>query len=124
MSAKSLANLKPAQKGDVRNPKGRPRGVKDKRTQAAEALLTLGTKVHTMPIDFLMLCMNDVEQLTHFRFRCAVELLPYCHRRQPVAIDGGEGKPLMGATIDPIALLALTDAQLETLLTRMDKLAL
>lgn len=134
VSAKSLANLKPPAKGEVRNPKGRPVGARGKATLAAEAHIAAlaaaasaptvdeKTPVHKMPLDFLMLTMNDPEQTTGFRFKCAVELMPYCHRRMPVAIDGGEGKPLMPASINPIDLLALTDEQLEKLLTRMEKL--
>lgn len=122
INARSLANLRPATKGEVRNPRGRAPGTKNKSTLAAEALLNEKVKVHEMPLDFLLLSMSDPAHTIGFRFKCAVELMPYCHRRQPVAIDGGEGKPLIPASINPLDLLALTDEQLDKLLTRMDKL--
>lgn len=54
------------------------------------------------------------------RIAAATSATPYVHRKMPIGIDGGEGKPLAVVTADRLA--QLSDAELDNLLNVFGKL--
>ena len=77
--AKSLANLKPIQKGQVLNPRGRPKKDLD---------LAVMAQVHAQAaIDTLVSVMNDVKASPSARVSAAAELLDRGFGRAPASLD-------------------------------------
>ena len=49
----------------------------------------------TTPLDYLQAVMEGTEQPSGYQFQAAATILPYRHRKQPVAVEssGPDGKP-------------------------------
>ena len=81
------------------------------------------------PLDFFLAVMRkDARKLAELgvpmkdctttnRMYAASAAMPYCHRKMPVAIDGGEGKPLFS----PSALHSLPEEELKLLVSALNK---
>ena len=96
---KHKGGYKPGQSG---NPKGRPKGAKDKRTLLREKLvrereagrLTPAQLAVLTPLDFALSILRDPDSYNKVdRMWAAHEAFPYMHRKMPTAIEGGD-KPL------------------------------
>jgi hypothetical protein len=66
------------------------------------------------------LATSKVELKIEQRIAAATSAAPYVHRKKPIGIDGGEGKPLAIVTADKLA--TLSDGELDKLLTVFGKL--
>lgn len=118
-----MANLakSPARQGKCTNPSGRPKGSQNKRSKEQDDMLTdMKVQGHLLPLDFLILNMNNQKNSAAFRIKCAVEALPYCHRRMPIGVDDGRGGPIKHLNFAPADLLALNDEQLVELIVRLE----
>src|SRR5262249_2231037 len=67
----------PWQPGQSGNPRGRPKGSRDKLKQEMERLLSAGGD--EMPRDFLLRVMRDETQEITLRIAAAKAAAPYCH---------------------------------------------
>lgn len=106
-------------KGVSGNPAGKPVGAIDRLQKAA--ILAATEKGGPSPLEFMLAIMQrDEEKLRawkipilsvtpQLRMRAAENALPYVCRKAPVAIDGGEGKPLF---IPEDVLANLPDSEL------------
>lgn len=56
------------------------------------------------------------------RIAAATSAAPYVHRKMPIGIDGGEGKPLAVVTADKLA--QMSDAELDQMFTVLDRLGI
>lgn len=54
------------------------------------------------------------------RIQAATSAAPYVHRKKPIGIDGGEGKPI--AMVSAAQLAQLSDEELDKLLSVLGKL--
>lgn len=122
-TAKQLAALKPFQKGQSGNPGGRKPGSKNKRTKEHDALLEDLKVNNMMPLDFLILELNNPKNSLAIRFKCAAEALPYCHRRMPIGVDDGRGGPLKSFSFTPADLLDLSEEDLVKLIVRLESVS-
>lgn len=56
------------------------------------------------------------------RIAAATSAAPYVHRKMPIGIDGGEGKPIAIVTAEKLA--AMSDEELETMFKLLERLGL
>ena len=112
-------------KGVVANPKGRGKGVKDRRTLAREALLRAGVDPKSltgiMPLDYMLQTLRDPKNSSRLDKQWAAEkAAPYCHRKMPIAIEGGD-KPLV--FLDAAKMAQMGPQELAALAAVLDKVA-
>lgn len=69
------------------------------------------------PLEWLLKEMWDERRPLEYRHECAKACLPYVHRKQPLAIDGGEdGQPIQLALESAPGLAMLSNEKLEQLM--------
>lgn len=74
-------------KGKTGNPRGRPRGAKNKTTLLKEDALAKLIKDKKTPLDFMLSVMTNVNMPLHLRMDAAKSAAPYVHKKQ-VAVEG------------------------------------
>ena len=76
----------------VRTARDQRRSHDDYRRDGATLMVEKGTT----PLDYLQAVMEGAEQPTGHQMQAAVAILPYRHRKQPVAVEnsGPDGKPM------------------------------
>lgn len=109
-------------KGQSGNPKGRKPGQKAKYDQLSNeqrqaiAAITGGLS----PLDlFISIVRSESDIPLELRMQAARDAAPYLHRKMPIAIDGGENKPI--SMLDIAQLKGLSTAELTTLLKLVEK---
>lgn len=107
-------------KGQSGNPAGPPKGYRKRATK--KLAKEMAAKHGIMPVDFLLGEMRAAKNNKVLRVRCAESAAPYLHRRMPIGIDGGEGKPL--TLVNAEALAKLSDKELETLTVILRKVGI
>jgi hypothetical protein len=68
------------------------------------------------------LTAKKVELKIEHRIAAATSAAPYVHRKMPIGIDGGEGKPLAVVTADKLA--TMTNAELDSMFAVLDRLGI
>ena len=72
------------------------------------------------PLQFMETVMREEVLPVGIRLEAAKSAGPYRHRRKPISIDGGEGKPITIATAEQLAKMSAEDLEkLNTILTPM-----
>lgn len=92
------------------NPKGRPKGTKNKVTQLKEKALVRILSGHRTPLDFLLKLMESDDAPLAARIDAAKAAAPYVHRRMPIAIENSDKGPFR--VLDERQLGNLSEAQL------------
>jgi hypothetical protein len=88
-------------KGQVANPKGRPRGAKNKRTVATEVLTRLAVKGKKTPLEFMLALVANEKADLFLRMEAAKAALPYCHKKMPtdVNVENPSGNGIAGGVM-------------------------
>ena len=78
----------PFKKGQVTNPKGRPKGAKNKSTLVRDeaekrVAKALASGKQLTPLEFLLKCINNPALSLSARVQAATAALPYVHSRKP-----------------------------------------
>lgn len=104
-------------KGTSGNPKGRPKGSRDRRTLGREYMMK---SMGITPLEFMLeVLRNPKKYSTRDRMWAADKAAPYVHKRMPIAIEGGD-KPIM--VLDAAKLATIGTGELEHLLEIMTAL--
>lgn len=61
------------------------------------------------PLQFMQSMAMDETLDPALRLKAASDVAPYLHRKKPVAIDGGEGKPLTVLSAEKLAAMSNED---------------
>ena len=114
---------KPWPKGVSGNPKGCPKGIPRKKPASKRELRRQAIAASGLtPLEFLLSVMRDVEVHMDYRIKAAHAAASYCHRKMPIAIEGGDpDKPIV---FEVSALQGLTVQEKMTLLSLFEKMAL
>jgi hypothetical protein len=83
---------KPFKQGVSGNPRGRPRGSRNKRTRA---LIEAAQASGQMPLDFLLLIMRNNTKPLERRLEAAKAAAPYCHARLAPIEHSSQDKPMV-----------------------------
>lgn len=75
------------QKGQVANPKGRPKGSRNKRAVMLEAIQKQAIDDGISPLDLMLDLMRNDAMPLGVRFECAKAAAPYVHRKMPQAVE-------------------------------------
>jgi hypothetical protein len=120
---KSKPRGKPWPKGVSGNPKGCPKGITRKKVASKRELRRQAIAASGLtPLEFLLSVVRDVEVHIEYRIKAAHAAAAYCHRKMPIAIDGGDpNKPVV---FEASALQGLTVQEKMTLLSLFEKMAL
>lgn len=88
-------------KGQVANPRGRPKGARNKRSVAAEALTKLAVKGKKTPLEFLLALLTNEKADLGLRMEAAKAALPYCHKKMPtdVNVENPSGTGIAGGVM-------------------------
>lgn len=97
-------------KGKSGNPKGRGKGVKDRRTLAREA--GIDTSGLT-PLEFMLQVLRNPKSYNkEDRKWAADKAAPYIHRKMPIALEGGDPrKPITIVNADKLKDLSTTELE-------------
>ena len=97
------------QKGQVANPKGRPKGSKNKKDEMIANLTQQAIDGGLTPLDFFLSNLRNEGLPLGFRHENAKAAAPYCHRKMPIAIENADA-PFK--VFDMSSLAGLNDAEL------------
>lgn len=114
-----LAPRKPrTPKGFVANPKGKPKGTKNRTTIAKEQLGQEAIDAGMLPLEYALLVLRgDSKIYNRFDRQWAASIaMPYLHKKQPIAIEGGD-KPIK--VIDASKLADMSTEQLDKMLAAL-----
>lgn len=107
-------------KGQVANPKGRPKGSKNKKDLVVADLTKQAITEGLMPLDFFLSNLRNDGMPLGFRYECAKAAAPYVHRKMPIAIEDVNA-PFR--VLDMAELAGLSDAELALVEKLMEKAA-
>jgi hypothetical protein len=105
-------------KGQVANPKGRPKGSKNKKDEMIAKLTQQAIDGGLLPLDFFLSNLRNDEMPLGFRYENAKAAAPYCHRKMPIAIENADA-PFK--VFDMSMLVGLSDAELAVVEKLMSK---
>ena len=112
---------RPFQKGHSGNPKGKKPGTPSKRVDLKDKRLRAIAESGLTPLEFLISVVRDVTRHVEYRIEAARAAAPYCHRKMPIAIEGGDpNKPII---FEASALSSLDAAEKVMLLGLVEKMA-
>lgn len=93
----------PFKRGQCANPKGRPKGSKNKKDLVREALTKKAVTEGKLPLEFFLEVMRNPKVAMYLRLDAAKAAAPYLHKKQPVAVSVSGNVQHSGVMLVPAA---------------------